>query len=122
MSRPSSLRRLRVLLPSLIVAVYLMSPVNQVQAQGCIEYTVYNEQTQRCECPDQWCCDFYWPFVPYGCPIGSEGAAMVDLTRSSPVLQVLQYGPQKEINGAEFQRLEFLSYSKATSFGERFKS
>jgi len=95
-----------------------MAPISQVQAQGCIEYTVWNEQNQRCECPDQWCCDFYWPFIPYGCPWpeGSEGVAMVDLTRSSAVFHVLQYGPQREINGAEFQRLEFLS-SKAKPYG-----
>jgi len=27
-----------------------MAPVIQVQAQGCMEYTVWNEQAQRCEC------------------------------------------------------------------------
>lgn len=37
-------------------------------AQECIEYTVYNPQTGRCECPNQECCDFYYPFIPYGCP------------------------------------------------------
>ena len=42
MSRPSSPRRFRVLLPLLIVAAYLIAPVSQVQAQGCIEYTVWN--------------------------------------------------------------------------------
>ena len=42
MSRQSSRRRFRVLLPLLIVAAYLMAPVSQVQAQGCIEYTVWN--------------------------------------------------------------------------------
>ena len=128
MSRPSSPRRFMVLVPLLIVAVYLMAPVRQVQAQGCIEYTVWNEQTQRCECPDQACCDFYCPFIPYGCPEKGEGncpteAAMVTkFTGSATLFQLLQYGPQREINGAEFLRLKFLSYSKATSFGERLKS
>ena len=110
MIRPSSPRRFRVLLPLLIVAAYLMVPVSQVQAQGCIEYTVWNEQTQRCECPDQWCCDFYWPWVPYGC---ETGEAMVETPTSSPALFQLQYEPQMEINGAEFLRLEFLSNSQA---------
>src|SRR5215208_837355 len=120
MSRPSSLRRFRVLLPLLIVAVYLMVPVNHVQAQGCIEYTVWNPQTQRCECPDQACCDYYCPFIPYGCPDkGTEGCpetgeAMVEKLTSSPALfQLLQYEPQAEINGTAFLRLEFLN-SKAT--------
>jgi len=36
--------------PLLIIAAYLMVPVIQVQAQGCMEYTVWNEQAQRCEC------------------------------------------------------------------------
>jgi hypothetical protein len=42
MSRPSSPRRFRVLLPLLIVAAYLMVLVSQVQAQECIEFTVWN--------------------------------------------------------------------------------
>jgi len=98
MSRPSNFRPFRVLLPLLLVAAYLMAPVTQVQAQGCIEYTVWNEQHQRCECPDQWCCDFYWPFVPYGC----------ETEEARAVFKLLPSEPQKEINGAEFQRLEFL--------------
>jgi len=36
--------------PLLIIAAYLVAPVIQVQAQGCMEYTVWNEQAQRCEC------------------------------------------------------------------------
>jgi hypothetical protein len=113
MNRRSSPRRFRVLLPSLIVAAYLMAPVSQVQAQICIEYTVYNPQTDRCECPDQWCCDFYWPFIPYGCP-GPETEEAVETRTSSPVLfQLLQYEPQAEINGAEFMRLQFRSNCKA---------
>ena len=107
MSRPSNLRRLRGLLPLVLTAAYLMVPVSQVQAQECIEYTVWNPQTQRCECPDQGCCDFYYPFIPYGCP----GKGLEE----SAVYQLLQYEPQREINGAEFLRLEFLSTSKATS-------
>lgn len=108
MSRTSGRRLFRVLLP-LMVAAYLLAPVSQVQAQGCIEYTVYNEQTQRCECPDQWCCDFYWPFVPYGCPKESESAAMSNkVTRSTTLFQLL-HKPQKQINGAGFLRLEFVS-------------
>ena len=92
----------------MMVAAYLMAPVSQVQAQGCIEYTVWNEQTQRCECPDQWCCDFYWPFIPYGCP--DKGFAMVEKATSSPALfKLLRYEPQREINGGEFVRLKFLS-------------
>ena len=114
MSRRSSPRRLRVLLPLLIVAAYLVAPVSQVQAQGCIEYTVYNPETQRCECPDQWCCDFYWPFIPYGCPDPETEEAMVETRTSSPALfQLLQYEPQAEINGAEFMRLEFRSNCRA---------
>jgi len=124
MSRPLSLRRLRVLLPLLMIGVYLtapMAPINQVQAQFCIEYTVWNPQTERCECPDQACCDFYCPFIPYGCPEkGSEGcptevAAMAKL-RSSRLFQMLQYGPPKEINGAQFLRMEFLSNSRANRY------
>jgi hypothetical protein len=123
MSRPSSPRRFTVLLPLLLVAVYLIAPVNQVQAQECIEYTVWNPQTQRCECPDQACCDFYCPFIPYGCPDkGSEGcpetgAAMVEKLTSSAALVQLQYKPQREINGARFLRMEFLSYTKAMRYG-----
>ena len=114
MSRPSSPRRFRVLLPLLMVAAYLMAPVSQVQGQECIEYTVWNPVTQRCECPNQACCDFYWPFVPYGC---ESGEAMVEkLTSPSALYQLLQYEPQREINGAEFLRLEFLSNSKATHY------
>ena len=69
--------RFRKLLPFLIVVAALVSapPVSQPQASafceppsgGCIEYTVFNEQTCRCECPNQDCCDFYFPWVPYGC-------------------------------------------------------
>ena len=33
----------------------------------CIEYTVFNPETCHCECPDQDCCAFYYPFIPYGC-------------------------------------------------------
>lgn len=113
MVRPSSPRRFRVLLPLLVVAVYLMAPVSRVQGQECIEYTVWNPQTQRCECPDQACCDFYCPFIPYGCPEkGSEscpvtGAAM--MRKTSALLQLMQHEPQTEINGSKFLRLEFLS-------------
>lgn len=107
MSRPSSPRRFRVLLPLLIVAAYLMVPVSQVQAQECIELTVWNPQTQRCECPDQACCDFYWPFIPYGCP--EKGGRAMKIASSSPLLEVLQSEPQREINGDEFLRLKFLS-------------
>ena len=124
MSRPFSPRRFRVLLPLLMIAAYLtapMAPISQVQAQECIEYTVWNPQTQRCECPDQACCDFYCPFIPYGCPEkGSEGcpteAATMAKLSSSTLFQLLQYGPPKEINGAQFLRLEFLSNSKATRY------
>lgn len=108
MSRRSSLNRFKALLPLLIVAAYLMVPVSQVQAQFCIEYTVWNPQTQRCECPDQACCDFYYPFIPYGCP-DKRSRAMEKITSSSPLLQVLQNEPQREINGDEFMRLKFLS-------------
>lgn len=109
MSRQSSRSRFSVLLPLLIVAAYLMTPVSQVQAQGCIEYTVWNEQTQRCECPDQDCCDFYCPFIPYGCPAkGTEGCpeaggAMVEnRTSSSAVLQLLRFGPNAEVSRASW--------------------
>lgn len=127
MSRQSSRRRFRVLLPLLIVAAYLMAPVTQIQAQECIEYTVWNPQTERCECPNQACCDFYCPFIPYGCPEkGTEGCpetgeAMVEkLTSSSALFQLLQNEPQTEINGAEFLRLEFLPIAKQHTNGARF--
>lgn len=116
MSRPSSPRHSRVLLWLLIVTAYLMAPVTQVRAQGCIEYTVWNPETQRCECPDQACCEFYWPFIPYGCP--DKEAAMVEkLSSPSALFQLLQYEPQREINGAEFLRLEFLSYNRGMHHG-----
>lgn len=109
MSRQSSGRRLGALLPLLIVAAYLMVPVSQVQAQGCIDYTEWNEQTQRCECPNQECCDFYCPFIPYGCPAkGTEGCpemgeAMAEKrTSSSALFRLLQYKPQAEINRASW--------------------
>lgn len=111
MSRPSNPRRFRVLLGLLIVIAYLMAPISQVQAQGCIEYTVWNEQTQRCECPDQSCCDFYWPFIPYGCP-DKGGVTAAKLSSPSALSQLLQYEPQREINGGEFLRLQFLSDNK----------
>ena len=101
MSRPSSPKRLRVLLP-LLIAAYLMVPIRPAQAQGCIEYTVWNPETQRCECPNQECCDFYYPFIPYGCP--DKGGR----SSSSALLQLMQNEPQREINGDEFLRLEFL--------------
>ena len=106
MSRPLSPRHFGVLLPLLLVAAYLMAPVNPVQAQGCIEYTVWNEQTQRCECPDQWCCDFYYPFIPYGCE--AEEVTAEKLPISSGLFQLLQYEPQAESNGTELLSLEFL--------------
>lgn len=110
MGGPSSLRRFLMLLPLLIVAAYLMAPVNKVQAQGCIEYTVWNEQTRRCECPDQWCCDFYYPFIPYGCEMGEATAEKLPI--SATLFHLLQYEPQVESNGAEFGRLEFLPIAK----------
>lgn len=119
MSRPVNPKRFRVLLPLLMIAAYLMAPIVHVRAQYCIEYTVWNPQTERCECPDQACCDFYCPFIPYGCPEkGSEGcptevATMAKL-RSSTLFQILQYGPPKEINGAQFLRMEFLSNRRAS--------
>lgn len=112
MSRPSNPGRFRVLLALLLVAVYLMAPIiTQVQAQECIEFTVWNPQTQRCECPNQACCEFYFPFIPYGCE--SEGEMGENLTNSSALLQLLQFEPQTEIDGAAFLRLEFLSNGKA---------
>lgn len=72
-------KRLAILAILMTAAVGLMltTPVDQLKAKAwcdppgyCIEYTVFNEYTCRCECPDQWCCEFYYPFVPYGCPIG----------------------------------------------------
>jgi len=111
MSRPSSPRRFGVLLGLLIVIAYLITPISRVQAQGCIEYTVWNEQTQRCECPDQWCCDFYWPFIPYGCP-DKGGVTAEKLSSPSALFELLQYEPQREISGGEFLRLEFLSDNK----------
>ena len=127
MSRPVNPKHFRVLLPLLMITAYLMAPISQVRAQGCIEYTVWNEQTQRCECPDQACCDFYCPFIPYGCPDkGSEGcpteaATMAKLSRSSTLFQLLHYGPQKEINGAQFLRLNFLN-SKPTNYRSSINS
>ena len=103
MSRPSSPKRFRALLPLLIVAAYLLVPVSQVQAQYCIEYTVWNPDTQRCECPNQECCDFYYPFIPYGCP--DKGGR----SGSPALLQLFRNEPQTEINGNEFLRLKFLS-------------
>jgi hypothetical protein len=78
MNKQASRKHFRILLPFLIIVAYLMSvaPISQPQAnsfcplaQGCIEFTVYNPQTGRCECPNQECCDFYVSggFVPYGC-------------------------------------------------------
>jgi|ERR1043165_1588 hypothetical protein len=111
MSRPSSPRSFRVLLGLLVVTAYLSTAIPRVQAQGCIEYTVWNEQTQRCECPDQWCCDFYWPFIPYGCP-DKGGVTAEKLSSPSALFELLQYEPQREISGGEFLRLEFLSDNK----------
>lgn len=78
MRQESSVKRFRTLLPFVILAAYLMSvaPISQPQARsycpppqgGCIEYTVYVEEACRCECPNQECCEFYYPFIPYGCP------------------------------------------------------
>lgn len=76
MSLKQNPRRFASLLPLLIVVLYLslVAPANQVEATSycppvdCIELTVWNPQTCQCECPDQACCDFYWPFIPHGCP------------------------------------------------------
>jgi|GEM_PF-6150180 len=76
--RKSLQKRLAILAVLMISAVGLMltTPVSQLEASACeqyaycIEYTVWNEYTCRCECPNQECCEFYYPFVPYGCPIG----------------------------------------------------
>lgn len=78
MRQESSIKRFRTLLPFMILAAYLMSvaPISQPQARSycpgpqgeCIELTVWNEQTCQCECPNQECCEFYWPFIPNGCP------------------------------------------------------
>jgi hypothetical protein len=108
MSRQSSGKPLRVSLPLLIVAAYLMAPVSQVQAQYCIEYTVWNDVTQRCECPNQECCDFYCPFIPYGCPDKTDGcpemgeAMAQKRTSSSALFRLLQYEPHAEINRASW--------------------
>lgn len=77
MSKQASRRLFRTLLLFLVIVVYLISvaPVSQPQAVSscnppplyCIEYTVWNEENCRCECPNQECCDFYYPFVPFGC-------------------------------------------------------
>lgn len=112
MSRQSSRKRFEVVLSLLIIAAYLViAPVSQVQAQGCIEYTVWNEETQRCECPNQECCDFYCPFIPYGCPdkgtagCPETGEAMAEeRTSSSAVLQLLLLEPQAEFSRASWTR------------------
>lgn len=77
MNKQASRKRFRTLLPFLLVVASLVSapPVSQPQASAfcnpppgyCIEFTVWNEQNCRCECPDQACCEFYYPFIPYGC-------------------------------------------------------
>lgn len=63
------------LILSAVAFLALASPAKRVEARafcepppgGCIELTVWNDQACRCECPDQSCCGYYWPFVPYGC-------------------------------------------------------
>ena len=110
MSRQSSRKTFKVVLPLLIITAYLMAPVSQVQAQFyCIEYTVWNEQTQRCECPNQECCDFYCPFIPYACPETWEGgcagtgeAMAEESTSSSAVLQLMRLEPQADFSRASW--------------------
>ncbi len=85
-------RRRFGLLPALIVIVYLISvaPISRTQAKsycdpvGCIEYTEWNPATCRCECTNQDCCDFYYPFVPYGCPFNLAAAG----TPQAPIGQM----------------------------------
>jgi hypothetical protein len=69
-----SLRRklLQLLLLLLAVGTSLVTPsparaCNPPPWGECIEYTVFNWSTCQCECPNQECCDFYYPFQPYGC-------------------------------------------------------
>jgi hypothetical protein len=68
----------RMLLPLMIVAAFfvLSSQPQPTQAEvlcnpppwiECIEYTEWSYQNCRCECVTQSCCEFYYPFVPYGC-------------------------------------------------------
>lgn len=121
MSRQSSRKRFKAMLPLLIIAAYLMAPVSQVQAQGCIEYTVWNEQTQRCECPNQECCDFYCPFIPYGCPDkGTEGcpetgeAMAEERTSSSAVLQLMRLEPQADFSRASWTGRAWYANSPAS--------
>jgi hypothetical protein len=97
MTRLLSGKRLGVLLSLLFVAAYLTP---SARAQGCIEYTEWNEAHQRCECPNQECCDYWCPFIPYGCPDkGTEGcpvtaAETVAKVAASNLLQSLRYNGQ----------------------------
>jgi hypothetical protein len=78
--KPKS-RLFLLLILTAVVSLTLAPPVRQTQARlcdpppaGCIELTVWNPQTCQCECPDQACCDFYWPFTPHGCPGNPEAS------------------------------------------------
>ena len=77
MTKQTNRKRFRILLPFLMVIGALLSepPTTKPQTaafcdpppSGCIDLTIFNEQACRCECPDQACCEFYYPFIPYGC-------------------------------------------------------
>jgi hypothetical protein len=113
MTRLSSGKRLGVLLSLLFVAAYLTPAV---RAQGCLEYTVWNEAHQRCECPDQECCDYWCPFIPYGCPDkGTEGcpvtaAETLQKVASSNLLMSLRYN-----RGLSFSRETWLGKTYTAS-------
>jgi CXCXC repeat len=76
-----------LLLLTVLVSLALTPPAEQTRASlcdpppaGCIELTVWNPQTCQCECPDQACCEFYYPFTPHGCP-GNPGEKSVSVAQ-----------------------------------------
>ncbi|HWN11362.1 MAG TPA: hypothetical protein VNO50_19195 [Pyrinomonadaceae bacterium] len=78
MSKQTRRKRLTILLALVMITLCLLpgTPASRLEANTysceqyayCIEYTVFNEYACRCECPNQECCEFYYPFIPYGCP------------------------------------------------------